>query len=41
MKKKKVENLKYEKKCNGTVKEKLKIATMFKENLKILENIKK
>ena len=38
---KEVENLNYENIFNGTVKEKLKIATMFKENLKILENIKK
>ena len=38
---KEVENLNYENIFNGTVKEKLKIATKFKENLKMLENIKK
>ena len=39
--KRKTENLKYEKLFNGTVSEKVKIAVKFKENFKILENMKK
>ena len=37
----KLEDIKYEKLFNGTVKEKVKIAQRFKENLKILEDMKK
>ena len=36
-----VEEIKYEKILNGTVSDKLKVAQKFKENVDILENMKK
>ena len=38
---KKAEKVDYDRIANGTVKEKLKVAKLFQENFKILENIKK